>query len=135
MLTIPEVYDLFGQIGCCSFTTLDGRGGVDSRIAHFFACDEEGLYLRTMDVKPFYRQLVEGGKLSVCGEKTAAPCSWDDDNMPHFQPGFMVRVSGDVRLLTREEVTEKAAANPQFNVAIYDINKYPETRVLVLHSA
>ena len=88
-----------------------------------------------MDVKPFYRQLVEGGKLSVCGEKTAAPCSWDDDNMPHFQPGFMVRVSGDVRLLTREEVTEKAAANPQFNVAIYDINKYPETRVLVLHSA
>lgn len=75
MLTIPEVYDLFGQIGCCSFTTLDGRGGVDSRIAHFFACDEEGLYLRTMDVKPFYRQLVEGGKLSVCGEKTAAPCT------------------------------------------------------------
>ena len=135
MLTIPEVYDLFDQIGCCSFATLDGRGGVDSRIAHFFACDEEGLYLRTMDVKPFYRQLVEGGKLSVCGEKTAAPCSWDDDNMPHFQPGFMVRVSGDVRLLTREEVTEKAAANPQFNVAIYDINKYPETRVLVLHSA
>ena len=135
MLTIPEVYDLFDQIGCCSFATLDGRGGVDSRIAHFFACDEEGLYLRTMDVKPFYRQLVEGGKLSVCGEKTAAPCSWDDDNMPHFQPGFMVRVSGDVRLLTREEVTEKAAANPQFNVTIYDINKYPETRVLVLHSA
>ena len=40
-----------------------------------------------------------------------------------------------MRLLTREEVTEKAAANPQFNVAIYDINKYPETRVLVLHSA
>ena len=104
MLTIPEVYDLFDQIGCCSFATLDGRGGVDSRIAHFFACDEEGLYLRTMDVKPFYRQLVEGGKLSVCGEKTAAPCSWDDDNMPHFQPGFMVRVSGDVRLLTREEL-------------------------------
>ena len=92
-------------------------------------------YLRTMDVKPFYRQLLEGGKLSVCSEKTAAPCSWDDDNMPHFQPGFMVRVSGDVRLLTREEVTEKAAANPQSNVAIYDINKYPETRVLVLHSA
>lgn len=53
MLTIPEVYDLFDQIGCCSFATLDGRGGVDSRIAHFFACDEEGLYLRTMDVKPF----------------------------------------------------------------------------------
>ncbi|MFR7404639.1 MAG: hypothetical protein ACLUW6_08585 [Coriobacteriaceae bacterium] len=119
MLTIPEVYDLFDQIGCCSFATLDGRGGVDSRIAHFFACDEEGLYLRTMDVKPFYRQLVEGGKLSVCGEKTAAPCSWDDDQ-PHFQPGFMVRVSGDRACRGGDR---EAAANPQFNVAIYDINK------------
>lgn len=135
MLSISEVYGLFDQIGCCSFATLDGHGGVDSRIAHFFACDEEGLYLRTMDVKPFYRQLIEGGKLSVCGEKTDAPCQWDDDNMPHFQPGFMVRVSGDVRLLSAEEVNEKAATNPQFNVAIYDINKYPETRVLVLERA
>lgn len=135
MLTIREVYEKFDEIGCCSFATLDGRGGVDSRIAHFFACDEEGLYLRTMDVKPFFRQLVEGGKLSVCGEKTDAPCQWDDDNMPHFQPGYMVRVSGDVRLLSQAEVDEKAATNPQFNVAVYDINKYPETRVLVLHSA
>lgn len=67
--TIEDVYNAFDQVGCCSFATLDGAGGVESRIAHFFAWDEEGLYLRTMDVKPFYRQLVEGGKLSVCGER------------------------------------------------------------------
>lgn len=131
--TIEDVYNAFDQVGCCSFATLDGKGGVESRIAHFFAWDEEGLYLRTMDVKPFYRQMVEGGKLSVCGERTDAPCQWDDDNMPHFQPGFMVRASGDVRLLSQDEVDAKAAKNPMFNVAVYDINKYPRTRVLVLN--
>lgn len=131
--TIEDLYNAFDQVGCCSFATLDGEGGVESRIAHFFAWDDEGLYLRTMTVKPFYRQLVEGGVLSVCGERTDAPCQWDDDNMPHFQPGYMVRASGEVRELSQVEVDEKAAANPLFNVAVYDIKKYPETRVFVLH--
>ena len=45
----------------------------------------------------------------------------------------MVRVSGEVRELTQAEVDEKAAGNPLFNVAVYDINKYPETVVFVLH--
>ena len=133
--TIKDVYEAFGEVGCCSFATLDGDGGVESRIAHFFAYDDEGLYLRTMRVKPFYRQLVEGGKVSVCGERTGAPCTWDDDNMPHFQPGYMVRASGDVRELSQAEVDAKAAKSPLFNVAVYDIEKYPETCVLVLHRA
>lgn len=135
MLGIEEVYRRFEEIGCCAFATLDGANNVDSRIAHFFAWDDDGLYLRTMAVKPFYRQLKEGGKLAVSGEKTEGPCVWDEDNMPHFQPGFMVRVAGDVRELSQKEVDDKAAANPLFNVAVYDINKYPETRVFVLHSA
>lgn len=135
MLSIEEVYGLFETVGCCSFATLDGRGGVDSRIAHFFACDGEGLYLRTISGKPFYRQMIEGGKLSVCGEHTQAPCTWDDQNMPHFQPGFMVRVSGDVRLLSPDEVQAHVDADPRFAVAAYDTAKYPETVVLVLHRA
>ena len=112
MLSIAEVYELFDKVGCCSFATLDGKGGVDSRIAHFFAHDENGLYLRTMTGKPFYRQMIEGGKLSVCGEVTAAPCEWDEDNMPHFQPGYMVRVSGDVRELSAEETDQLIKTNP-----------------------
>lgn len=131
--TIEDVYNAFDQVGCCSFATLDGKGGVESRIAHFFAWDDEGLYLRTMTVKPFYRQLKEGGVVTVCGERTVTPCEWDDDNMPHFQPGYMVRVTGEVRELSQEEVDAKAAASPLFNVAVYDIKKYPETRVFVLH--
>lgn len=135
MLAIQEVFEKFEEIGCCAFATLDGCDGIDSRIAHFFAWDEEGLYLRTMAVKPFYRQLVEGGQLAVSGEKTEGPCTWDEDNMPHFQPGYMLRVSGAVRELTADEVAAKAAASPLFNVAVYDIKKYPETRIFVLHRA
>lgn len=131
--TIEDVYNAFDQVGCCSFATLDGKGGVESRIAHSFAWDEEGLYLRTMTVKPFYRQLKEGGVVTACGERTDAPCQWDDDNLPHFQPGYMVRVTGDVRELSQAEVDTKAAESPLFNVAVYDIKKYPETRVFVLH--
>ena len=127
MLTIEDVYQEFEKIGCCSFATPDGKGGVESRIAHFFAWDEEGLYLRTMDVKPFFAQLAESGKVSVCGERTEGACTWDEDRMPHFQPGRMARVSGEVRQLTPEEVDAKAATNPMFNVAVYDIEKYPRT--------
>lgn len=32
MLSIAEVYGLFDKVGCCSFATLDGKGGVDSRM-------------------------------------------------------------------------------------------------------
>ena len=130
--TIEDVYEAFEKAGCCSFATLDGNGGVESRIAHFFAWDEDGLYLRTMAVKPFYRQLVEGGKLSVCGEFTEGRCVMDDDHMPHFQPGFTVRATGDVRELSLAEVEAKAAKSPLFNVAVHDIKKYPETRIFVL---
>ncbi len=135
MLSIKEAYELFEEIGCCSFATLDGDGGVDSRIAHFFAYDDEGLYLRTMSGKPFYRQLVEGGKLSVCGEHTAARATWDGNRMPNFQPGYMLRVSGSVRVLSSDEMIAHAATDPNFAVAVYDINKYPETVVLVLDRA
>ncbi len=131
--TVEDIFEMFKKIGCCSFATLDSHGGVDSRIAHFFAWDEDGLYLRTMNVKPFYKQLSEGKSVSVCGEITDGPCIWDEDNMPHFQPGRMVRVTGKVRELTQQEVDKKAANNPFFNVAIYDIKKYPQTVVFVLY--
>ena len=135
MLDIKDVYREFDRIGCCSFATLGEKGGVESRIAHFFAHDEEGLYLRTMRSKPFYRQLAEGGMVSACGERTEAPCEWDEDNMPHFQPGCMMRVSGTVRELTQAEIAAKAADNPMFNVAVHDMEKYPETCVFVMDNA
>lgn len=40
-MTIKEIYEKFDRIGCTTFSTIhDGR--VESRIAHFFAWDEDG---------------------------------------------------------------------------------------------
>lgn len=135
MLSIQEVFELFDKIGCCSFSTPNGKGGVDARIAHFFAYDDAGLYLRTMTGKPFYHQMIESGQLAVCGEKTERPAEWSEDYLPHFKPGYMMRVSGHVRLLSMDEVVQHAEVDPRFSVATHDIEKYPETVVLVLESA
>ena len=133
MLTMKEVFDRFDEIGCCSFATPDGHGGVEARIAHFFAYDDEGLYLRTLDVKPFYRQLKQSGRLAVNGERTEAKVVFDENNLPLFKPGYQMRVAGEVRELSMAEVEAKAPHDRNFNVAVYDIAKYPETRVFVLH--
>lgn len=134
MMTIEEAYAEFDKIGCCSFATLDGNGGVETRIAHFFAADEDGIYLRTMTVKPFYRQLVAGGWVSVSGEYPTTRVTHNEQNLPFFEPGFTMRVSGKVRELSMDEVEAKALNDENFNVAVYDIKKYPETRVFVLYS-
>lgn len=135
MLSIQEVFDLFSKVGCCSFATLDDQGGVDSRIAHFVAWDSEGLYFTTMTGKPFYRQLKAGSALSACGEFTEMRCYNDEDNLPKFAPGFMIRVSGHVRELTSEEIEAHAEVDPNFNVVVYDTGRYPETTVFVLDRA
>ena len=48
----------------------------------------------------------------------------DENNLPSFEPGYSVRLTGDVRELTMEEVEKKAEQNRDFNVAVYDIKKY-----------
>lgn len=133
-MTLQEIYDGFDRIGCASFSTRT-EDGVESRIAHFFAWDDEGLYLRTMCTKPFYRQLKQYGTLSVCGMYPDTRVTHDENNLPGFQPGYTIRIAGDVRELSPEEVARKAERDRNFNVAVHDIKKYPATRVFVLHKA
>ena len=102
MMTIKEIYENFDQIGCVTFSTLAENGYVESRIAHFFAFDEDGLYFRTMDVKPFYRELKQTGKVSVCGMYPSSQVSHDENNLPSFVPGYTMRITGDVRELTMD---------------------------------
>ena len=40
-MTIKEIYEKFDRIGCTTFSTIHDRR-VESRIAHFFAWDEDG---------------------------------------------------------------------------------------------
>lgn len=133
-MEIKEIYEKFDKIGCASFSTINGSE-VESRIAHFFAYDEEGLYFRTMDTKPFYRQLKEGKTVSVCGMYPSAEVIHDEHNLPSFHPGYTMRVTGDVRELTMEEMKTKAAGDRNFNVAVYDVDKYPATKIFVLFRA
>lgn len=133
-MEIKEIYERFDKIGCAVFSTVNG-GNVESRIAHFFAYDEEGIYLRTMNVKPFYKQLKESKSLTVCGMYPSSEVMHDENNLPSFHPGYTMRITGDVRELTMDEVEEKAAKNRDFNVAVYDIKKYPATKIFVLYRA
>ena len=55
-MTIKEIYNQFDKIGSVVFATID-EGYPETRIAHFFAYDDKGLYFRTMTTKPFYHQL------------------------------------------------------------------------------
>lgn len=133
-MKIDEIYDRCDKIGSLSFSTWTGSE-VETRIAMFFAYDDEGIYFRTMSSKPFYKQIVQFGKLAVCGMYPQTQVDYDENRMPFFNPGYTIRLTGDVRELSLTEVEKKAETDQNFNVAVYDIKKYPETRVFVLYKA
>ena len=65
-MDIKAIYKKFDQVGCLTFATIE-KDTPQTRIAHLFAYDDEGLYFRTMIVKPFYKQLKKTGRVSICG--------------------------------------------------------------------
>ncbi len=135
-MNIDQIFEAIEKIGCMTFTTLDTEPPeMHSRIAHFLACDEDGFYFSTTKVKPFYRQLTQSRKLSVCGMYPSSRKTGKDENgMPFFPPGFTLRITGDVRELTIQTVKEKAdAGNEGLKFALHDISKYPAMRVFCLH--
>lgn len=133
-MQIKEIYENFDNIGCLTFSTWNGNE-IESRIAHFFAYDDDGIYLRTMNTKPFYEQLTLYKTLSVCGMYPQTQLAHDENNLPHFMPGYTIRISGEVRELPLSEIEEKAKTDRNFNVAVYDIKKYPATKIFVLFKA
>ena len=132
-MEIKEIFEYAEKIGFLTFSTVD-NGTVHSRIAHFYAFDEDGLYLRTMFIKPFYRQMIKSGNLSVCGMYPFTKITGEDENgVPEIPPGYMFRLTGGVRELSEEEVKKKAETNEQFKIALFDMGKYPATRNLVMY--
>lgn len=133
MLSIGEVFEEFQKVGDCAFSTLDGDGGISTRVAQFFAADEDGLYLRTMTGKPFYKELVEGQHLAVGGQYIKDVV--DPDPTHRYLPGVAMRVTGHVRQMTAEDMAAKAAVDERFSIAVNDMKRYPETVAFVLDSA
>lgn len=131
-MNIQEIYKSLDQIGYLTFATIDGNYP-ETRIAHFLAYDEDGLYFMTMNTKPFYKQLIQTGKISVCGLNASTSVGHDANGMPTFEAGYSIRVSGDVKELSFNKLEEKSKLNPSFIPMIKDIEKYPAMVTFVLY--
>lgn len=131
-MTIQEIYERFDAIGCCTFATVDGDYP-ETRIAHFLAYDEEGLYFMTMNTKPFYKQLVQTGKVSVCGMNADTSVEGVNEDGMVFEAGYTIRLTGDVREVSMDEI--KAKDNPAFNYCIEDQERYPAMTTFVVYRA
>jgi ferredoxin len=134
MMNIPEIFDKFDKIGCLTFATIDGNMP-QTRIAHLFAYDSDGLYFRTMNVKAFYGQLKRTGKVSVCGMYPKTQVSYNEEGMPWFPPGYAIRATGDVREISLDALKEKAASNEMFVLGVKDTEKYPAMTTFCLYKA
>ena len=133
-MDMEKLFEKINRIGCLSFSTIEGNN-IHSRIARFFGFDDGGLYFLTMTPKPFYRQLAGSGKLAVCGIfPSGAAFGKDENGMPLMQPGFTLRITGDVRQISREEFGAKADSNAVgFKFALYDVSRYPAMRPFCLY--
>ena len=132
-MDIWNIYRHFEKAGCCTFATVDESGYPTTRIAHFFAVDDEGLYFRTMRVKPFYRHLTETGRVAVCGLVTSSSAiALDAEGMPVEEPGYFIRVSGDCREVSFEALKAKAEKDPMFLLGVKDILRYPNMTTFCL---
>ncbi len=133
-MDISDIYEKFDQIGCLTFATVD-KGVPQTRIAHLFAHDHEGLYFRTMITKAFYKQLKTTQMVSICGMFPRTSVSYDEQGMPYFEPGYTIRATGDVKEISLETLKEKAAVNDMFMLGVKDIQKYPAMTTFCLYSA
>ena len=60
---------------------------------------------------------------------------YDDDGMPLFTPGYMIRATGDVREVSFTALKEKAAVSEIFVLGVKDIERYPATTTFCLYRA
>ncbi|MCT4620319.1 MAG: 4Fe-4S binding protein [Marinisporobacter sp.] len=123
-MEIKEIYELIENIGVFVFSTISGDE-VHSRIAHFNGCDEEGIYFRTMINKPFGRQLIETGKVTVCGITDNKCLGYEENGTPSFPLSYTIRLIGDVKRVEPEVIKEKSKTNKALLSAANDIDKYP----------
>ncbi len=121
-MTISEIYEKFDKIGCLSFTTVNDAGEPESRIAHLRGYDEDGIYFMTMYTKPFYAQLKGAQKISLCGLCAKTQVEHGDNGFPIFDSGYAMRMTGEVKQVSIEEL--KAKNNPIFDFCIKDQEVY-----------
>jgi ferredoxin len=88
-----------------------------------------------MITKPFYEQLKNTEKVSICGMFPKTSVSYNERGMPYFAPGYAIRATGDIKEISFAALKEKAAVNKMFMLGVKDIEKYPAMTTFCLHSA
>lgn len=132
MLTNKEVFEKFEKLHSYSFATIDNEYP-EIRIAHLLTYDDKGLYFQTMKVKPFYKQLKKDEKVAILSHVTENINSKkDEEGLSYFPPGFFIRLKGDVRELSFQELVNKSLLNNKFIPLINDIKKYPTMTTFVI---
>ncbi len=131
-MTLKEIFHACDYIGFLTFATIDGNFPA-TRIAHFFAYDQEGLYFKTMNTKPFYHQLITHKTVSVCG--LFADYGYEEDNElpPPVEGNYSIRITGEVKTVSPDALRKKAKKDPLFTPAVEDMEKYRTMRTFVLH--
>jgi len=129
-MTLQYIHEAIKKIGCLTFTTLDGDA-MHSRIVSVCGGDDEGIYFLTMNVKPFYRQLKADPRVALCGiYPSAAKTGKNKVGQPYFAPGFTLRITGEAREVTAEEVRQKAEAGSEpHQYALEDAARYPAMKL------
>ena len=130
---IEKIYNKFEKVGCLTFATVNEHGEPETRIAHLRAWDKEGIYFMTMYTKSLYKQLKESKKISVCGLCAATQVEHDENGFPIFEPGYAIRMTGDVREVSMDDI--KSKNNPIFDFCIKDQEKYPAMVIFCITSA
>lgn len=132
-MNMKAVTEAIGKIGCLSVTTLDGER-MHSRIISML-CDDNDIYFLTMDSKPFYRQLTANPHVVLCGiYPSGRKIGKNKDGQPAWEPGYTLRISGEARLMTQDEMRDKAAGGDELmQYVLEDQERYPAIVLFHIH--
>lgn len=133
-MTSKEIESAIAKIGSLSITTLDGDT-MHSRIISICGCNDDGIYFLTMDVKPFYRQLKNNPKISMCGiYPSGRKEGKNKDGQPYWPPGFFLRITGEAGDVSTVDVKEKAEEGSEIHqYALKDGALYPAMKLFCMY--
>lgn len=132
-MDLNEVHKFLEKIGSLSITTLDGNT-MHSRIISICGGDKEGIYFLTMNVKPFYRQLKKNPQLALCGIYPSSQKTGKNAvGQPTWKPGFTLRITGEAREISEDEVKTKVEAGSEVHkYFLEDAARYPAMKLFCI---
>ncbi len=125
-MKILEIYQYIEKIGCMSISTFDGST-LQSRIISIADADDTGIYFLTMTCKPFYRQLKQNPRISMCGiYPHGRKNSKNAVGQPYLVPGITFRLDGEAHEVPLEEVRAKAHGGSSVHqYTLEECERYP----------